>query len=81
MRRPGTPPSDPMDRILIATTRDLAAMLMTRDREIIAYGEQGNVNEAECWPKKAFAPGCVEKVEIGARTCILRGFIPISCSH
>ena len=29
---PGTPPRDPMDRILIATARELAATLVTRDR-------------------------------------------------
>jgi PIN domain nuclease of toxin-antitoxin system len=36
-----TPPRDPMDRILIATARELAATLVTRDRAIIAYDEQG----------------------------------------
>lgn len=45
---PGTPPRDPMDRILIATARELAATLVTRDRTIIAYGEQGNVSVVEC---------------------------------
>src|SRR3954467_7916667 len=45
---PGTPPRDPMDRILIATARELAATLVTRDRAIIAYGEQGNVSVVAC---------------------------------
>lgn len=45
---PGTPPRDPMDRILIATARELAATLVTRDRGIIAYGEEGNVSVLEC---------------------------------
>lgn len=45
---PGTPPGDPMDRILIATARELAATLVTRDRAIIAYGEQGNVSVLAC---------------------------------
>jgi PIN domain nuclease of toxin-antitoxin system len=45
---PGTPPRDPMDRILIATARDLAATLVTRDRAIVAYGEQGHVSVVEC---------------------------------
>jgi PIN domain nuclease of toxin-antitoxin system len=45
---PGAPPRDPMDRILIATARELAATLVTRDREILAYGEQGNVRVVEC---------------------------------
>lgn len=45
---PGTPPRDPMDRILIATARELAATLVTRDRAIIAYGEQGHVSVLAC---------------------------------
>jgi PIN domain nuclease of toxin-antitoxin system len=45
---PGTPPRDPMDRILLATARELAATLVTRDREIIAYGEQRNVSVMAC---------------------------------
>lgn len=45
---PGTPPRDPMDRILIATAREFAATLVTRDRAIIAYGEQGNVSVVVC---------------------------------
>ena len=45
---PGTPPRDPMDRILIATARELAATLVTRDRAIVAYGAQGNVSVVEC---------------------------------
>lgn len=45
---PGTPPRDPMDRILIATARELAATLVTRDRAIIAYGEAGNVSVVGC---------------------------------
>jgi PIN domain nuclease of toxin-antitoxin system len=45
---PGTPPKDPADRILLATARDLAATLVTRDREILAYGERGNVSVLAC---------------------------------
>ena len=45
---PGTPPRNPADRILIATARELAATLVTRDRAIIAYGEQGNVSVTVC---------------------------------
>src|ERR1043165_1954546 len=45
---PGSPPRDPMDRILIATARELAATLVTRDRAIIAYGEQGHVRAVVC---------------------------------
>jgi len=43
-RSSSTPPRNPADRILIATARELAATLVTRDREIIAYGQQGNVS-------------------------------------
>ena len=45
---PGMPPRDPMDRILIATARELAATLVTRDREMLAYGETGNVSVVGC---------------------------------
>ncbi|MEJ0079003.1 MAG: type II toxin-antitoxin system VapC family toxin [Alphaproteobacteria bacterium] len=45
---PGAPPRNPADRILIATARELAATLVTRDREIIVYGEQGNVSVVVC---------------------------------
>jgi len=38
---PGTVHGDPADRILIATARHLGATLLTRDRSIISYGEQG----------------------------------------
>jgi PIN domain nuclease of toxin-antitoxin system len=45
---PGEPPRDPMDRILIATARELAATLVTRDRAIVAYGALGHVSVVEC---------------------------------
>jgi PIN domain nuclease of toxin-antitoxin system len=45
---PGEPPSDPADRILLATARDLGAMLVTRDRAILAYGESGQVSTLAC---------------------------------
>lgn len=45
---PGTPPRDPMDRILLATARELPATLVTRDREMLAYGERGNVSVLAC---------------------------------
>jgi PIN domain nuclease of toxin-antitoxin system len=45
---PGTPPSDPADRILLATARDLGATLVTRDRAILAYGESGQVSTLAC---------------------------------
>jgi PIN domain nuclease of toxin-antitoxin system len=45
---PGTPPRDPTDRILIATARDYGATLMTRDRTLLGYGEQGHVRVIAC---------------------------------
>jgi PIN domain nuclease of toxin-antitoxin system len=44
----GAPRRNPAGRILIAAARELAATLVTRDREIIAYGEQGNVSVVVC---------------------------------
>ena len=37
-----------MDRILLATARELAATLVTRDRAMLAYGETGNVSVLGC---------------------------------
>ena len=45
---PGKPPNDPADRILLATARDLGATLVTRDRELLAYGKEGNVSVIGC---------------------------------
>ena len=45
---PGKPPRDPADRILLATARDLGATLITRDRELLAYGDEGNVSVVGC---------------------------------
>jgi PIN domain nuclease of toxin-antitoxin system len=45
---PGTPPKDPMDRIIAATARDLGATLVTRDRALLAYGKQGHMSVVEC---------------------------------
>jgi PIN domain nuclease of toxin-antitoxin system len=35
---------DPADRIIVATARNLGAMVATRDKAILEYGKQGNVN-------------------------------------
>lgn len=40
--------SDPADRLLIATAREMNIALMTRDAEILAYGEAGNVKTQRC---------------------------------
>jgi PIN domain nuclease of toxin-antitoxin system len=45
---PGTPPRDPADRILLATARELGATLITRDRLILRYGEDGRVSVIAC---------------------------------
>jgi PIN domain nuclease of toxin-antitoxin system len=45
---PGTPPRDPADRIILATARDLGATLITRDRLMLKYGEEGQVSTIPC---------------------------------
>jgi PIN domain nuclease of toxin-antitoxin system len=45
---PGQPPRDPADRILLATARDLGATLITRDRLLLKYGEDGQVSTIPC---------------------------------
>jgi PIN domain nuclease of toxin-antitoxin system len=45
---PGKPPRDPADRIILATARDLGATLITRDRALLEYGEEGNVSVVAC---------------------------------
>ena len=45
---PGVPPSDPIDRIIIATARQHDLTLVTRDRKIIEYGEAGHVSVLKC---------------------------------
>ena len=45
---PGTPPSDPVDRILAATAREYGYTLMTRDRTLLAYAEEGHLHAIAC---------------------------------
>ena len=45
---PGTPPSDPADRILIATARMLSLQIVTRDRAILEYADKGYVQALRC---------------------------------
>lgn len=45
---PGSPPRDPADRIIVATARDLGATLITRDRALLTYGEEGHVSVLAC---------------------------------
>jgi PIN domain nuclease of toxin-antitoxin system len=45
---PGEPPRDPADRIILATARDLGATLITRDRLLLKYSEEGLVSTIPC---------------------------------
>jgi PIN domain nuclease of toxin-antitoxin system len=45
---PGRPPRDPADRIIAATARDYGCTLMTRDRALLDYGEQGHIRVLAC---------------------------------
>ena len=45
---PGTPPADPVDRILAATARAFGYTLVTRDRHLLTYGEHGHVGAMAC---------------------------------
>ena len=45
---PGRPPKDPMDRIILATARESAYRIMTRDKELLKYAEQGHVYAIAC---------------------------------
>ena len=45
---PGAPPRDPVDRILAATARAGGFRLVTRDRDLLAYAEQGHLSAVAC---------------------------------
>lgn len=45
---PGTPPRNPVDRIMVAVARSMGAALMTRDRLILAYGAEGHLATIPC---------------------------------
>ncbi len=45
---PGSPPNDPVDRILIATARHFGQALVTRDRLVLDYGKAGFVQTIAC---------------------------------
>jgi PIN domain nuclease of toxin-antitoxin system len=45
---PGTPPRDPADRIVAATAREYGYTLMTRDRLLLNYAEQGHIQALSC---------------------------------
>ena len=45
---PGSFHGDPADRMLVATARELGAVLVTRDRKILAYAEAGELQALAC---------------------------------
>jgi PIN domain nuclease of toxin-antitoxin system len=45
---PGDPPRDPADRILAATAREKGFRLMTRDKRLLGYAEQGHIQAIVC---------------------------------
>ncbi len=45
---PGAPPNDPADRIIIATAREYGLCVVTRDRLILSYADQGHVLAIAC---------------------------------
>jgi PIN domain nuclease of toxin-antitoxin system len=45
---PGIPPRDPADRIIAATAREYGYRLVTRDRLLLAYAEQGHIQAVIC---------------------------------
>jgi len=46
-RLPGDLHGDPTDRFIVATARSLGAVLVTRDRQLVAYGAQGHATVLE----------------------------------
>jgi PIN domain nuclease of toxin-antitoxin system len=45
---PGEPPRDPADRILAATAREYGYRLVTRDRPLLGYADQGHIQALAC---------------------------------
>jgi PIN domain nuclease of toxin-antitoxin system len=45
---PGSPPTDPADRIIIATAREADMTVVTRDRRILEYSRAGHVRTMAC---------------------------------
>ena len=45
---PGSPPRDPADRIIIATAREHDMTVLTRDRGILHYAQQGHLRALQC---------------------------------
>jgi PIN domain nuclease of toxin-antitoxin system len=45
---PGTPPADPADRIIAATARTYGHVVITRDRKLLAYANDGHIRAIVC---------------------------------
>lgn len=45
---PGSPPNDPADRILAAAAREYGYTLVTRDRPLLSYADQGHLRALTC---------------------------------
>lgn len=45
---PGSPPSDPADRIIAATARLYGYRVITRDSKLLAYAKQGHILATGC---------------------------------
>jgi len=45
---PGAPPRDPADRIVAATAREFGYVVVTRDAELLAYGQAGHMMTVPC---------------------------------
>jgi len=45
---PGTPPKDPVDRIIAATSRTFGYVVITRDGELTRYARAGHIEVVEC---------------------------------
>lgn len=45
---PGTPPRDPADRMIAATARENGLKLITRDRLLLDYANEGHIEALAC---------------------------------
>jgi PIN domain nuclease of toxin-antitoxin system len=45
---PGTPPKDPVDRIIAATGRAFGYAIITRDGELMVYARAGHIEAVGC---------------------------------
>jgi len=45
---PGSPPRDPADRVIAATAREFGFTVMTRDRALLDYADQGYLGAIAC---------------------------------